>query len=127
MDRDKRWDRVKLAWDAIVHGIGAKKEILASEAVAQVYETQAKTDEFMPAMVFAEPDTQRVRDGDVVLFFNFRADRSRELSEAFLKEDFTGFDRGAVPKVHYVTLTVYDETYPCEAIFSPQKLDMTLG
>jgi 2,3-bisphosphoglycerate-independent phosphoglycerate mutase len=127
MDRDKRWDRVKLAWDAIVHGIGAKKEILASEAVAQVYETQAKTDEFMPAMVFAEPDKQRVRDGDVVLFFNFRADRSRELSEAFLKEDFTGFDRGAVPKVHYVTLTVYDETYPCEAIFSPQTLDMTLG
>jgi 2,3-bisphosphoglycerate-independent phosphoglycerate mutase len=127
MDRDKRWDRVKLAWDAIVHGIGAKKEILASEAVAEVYETQAKTDEFMPAMVFAEAGTQRIRDGDVVLFFNFRADRARELSEAFLHEDFSGFDRGKVPKVHFVTLTVYDEKYPCEAIFLPQSLDMTLG
>jgi 2,3-bisphosphoglycerate-independent phosphoglycerate mutase len=127
MDRDKRWDRVKLAWDAIVHGIGAKKEILASEAVAEVYETMSKTDEFMPAMVFNEADTQRIRDGDVVLFFNFRADRARELSEAFLKPDFSGFDRGAVPKVHYVTLTVYDEKYDCDAIFSPQTLEMTLG
>ncbi len=127
MDRDKRWDRVKLAWDAIVHGIGEKREVLASEAIAEVYESQSKTDEFMPAMIFAEPDTQRVRDGDVVLFFNFRADRARELSEAFLQEKFEGFDRGAVPKVHYVTLTVYDEKYPCEAIFSPQTLEMTLG
>ncbi len=127
MDRDKRWDRVKLAWDAIVHGIGAKREILASEAVAEVYETASKTDEFMPAMVFNEADTQRVRDGDVVLFFNFRADRARELSQAFLRRDFDGFDRGQVPDVHYVTLTVYDETFPCEAIFTPQTLDMTLG
>jgi len=127
MDRDKRWDRVKLAWDAIVHGIGAKKEVLASEAVAEVYDFQNKTDEFMPAMIFTEADTQRVRDGDVVLFFNFRADRARELSEAFLQKDFDGFERGSVPNIHYVTLTVYDEKYPCEAIFAPQSLDMTLG
>lgn len=127
MDRDKRWDRVKLAWDAIVHGIGAEKDILASEAIAEVYETQSKTDEFMPAMVFTEPNTQRIRDGDVVLWFNFRADRARELSEAFLQQDFDGFDRGIVPKVHLVTLTVYDEKYPCDAIFAPLTLDMTLG
>ncbi|MFD2257934.1 2,3-bisphosphoglycerate-independent phosphoglycerate mutase [Luteolibacter algae] len=127
MDRDKRWDRVKLAWDAIVHGIGAKKDILASEAVAEIYESQSKTDEFMPAMVFTEAETQRVRDGDAVLFFNFRADRARELSEAFLMKDFDGFDRGQVPDVHYVTLTVYDEKYPCDAIFTPQSLKMTLG
>ncbi len=127
MDRDKRWDRVKLAWDAIVHGIGAQKEILASEAIAETYETQSKTDEFMPAMVFTEADTQRIRDGDVVLWFNFRADRARELSEAFLQKEFDGFDRGHVPDVHFVTLTVYDEKYPCDAIFTPQSLKMTLG
>lgn len=127
MDRDKRWDRVKLAWDAIVHGIGTKKEILASEAVAEVYASENKTDEFMPAMVFTEADTQHVRDGDVVLWFNFRADRARELSEAFLREDFDGFDRGTVPNVDFFTLTVYDETFPCEAIFKPQTLEMTLG
>ncbi|MES2997698.1 MAG: 2,3-bisphosphoglycerate-independent phosphoglycerate mutase [Verrucomicrobiota bacterium] len=126
MDRDKRWDRVKLAWDAIVHGIGERREILASEAVADYYRSD-KTDEFMPPMVFLEPEMQRVRDGDVVLFFNFRADRARELSNAFLKNDFAGFERGVVPDVRFVTLTEYDETYGCPAIFPPQKLTRTLG
>ncbi|MCP5543053.1 MAG: 2,3-bisphosphoglycerate-independent phosphoglycerate mutase [Akkermansiaceae bacterium] len=126
MDRDKRWDRVKLAWDAIVLGKGEKREILASEAVGDFYR-QDKTDEFMPAMVFGDWETQRVRDGDVVLFFNFRADRARELSEAFLKPDFDGFDRTSVPKVEYVTLTEYDETYGCPVLFGPEKLEMTLG
>ncbi|HSP44186.1 MAG TPA: 2,3-bisphosphoglycerate-independent phosphoglycerate mutase, partial [Luteolibacter sp.] len=93
MDRDKRWDRVKLAWDAIVLGKGEKREVLASEAVADCYRSLQKTDEFMPAMVFCEADTQRVRDDDVIIFFNFRADRARELSDAFLKADFSGFDR----------------------------------
>lgn len=78
-------------------------------------------------MIFSEANTQRIRDGDVVLCFNFRADRARELCQAFLRSEFDGFDRGAVPKVQFVTLTVYDETFPCEAIFAPQTLDMTLG
>jgi 2,3-bisphosphoglycerate-independent phosphoglycerate mutase len=126
MDRDKRWDRVKLAWDAIVLGKAEKRDILASEAVADFYRLD-KTDEFMPAMVFCEPDTQRVRDDDVIIFFNFRADRARELSDAFLKADFNGFDRTFTPCVHYVTLTEYDETYGCPAIFAPEKLAMVLG
>jgi 2,3-bisphosphoglycerate-independent phosphoglycerate mutase len=126
MDRDKRWDRVKLAWDAIVLGKGEKREVLASEAVADFYRLD-KTDEFMPAMVFTEADTQRVRDGDVVLFFNFRADRAREISDAFLKPDFDGFDRTVTPKVHYVTLTEYDETYDCPAVFAPENLEQVLG
>jgi 2,3-bisphosphoglycerate-independent phosphoglycerate mutase len=126
MDRDKRWVRVKLAWDAIVHGKGEPRDILASEAVADYYRLD-KTDEFMPAMVFTEVGKQRVRDGDVVLFFNFRADRARELSEAFLYQDFDGFDRGVVPKVEYVTLTEYDEKYGCPAIFAPDKLVEVLG
>lgn len=126
MDRDKRWDRVKLAWDAIVLGKGEKREILASEAVADYYRMD-KTDEFMPPMIFTEADTQRVRDGDVVLFFNFRSDRARELSEAFLYPDFVGFDREVTPKVHFVTLTQYDEKYGCPEIFSAQTLDMVLG
>jgi 2,3-bisphosphoglycerate-independent phosphoglycerate mutase len=126
MDRDKRWDRVKLAWDAIVLGKGEQRDVLASEAVADYYRLD-KTDEFMPPMIFAEADTQRVRDGDVVLFFNFRSDRARELSEAFLYPDFDGFDREVTPKVHFVTLTQYDEKYGCPAIFAAQTLDMVLG
>jgi 2,3-bisphosphoglycerate-independent phosphoglycerate mutase len=126
MDRDKRWDRVKFAWDAIVLGRGEKREVLASEAVADYYRMD-KTDEFMPPMIFTEAETRRVRDGDVILFFNFRADRARELSEAFLYPDFNGFDREFIPKTHYVTLTEYDEKYGCPAIFAPEKLEMVLG
>lgn len=126
MDRDKRWDRVQLAWDAIVLGKGEKREVLASEAVADYYR-QNKTDEFMPAMTFCNSDEQRVRDGDVVLFFNFRADRAREISDAFLKEDFDGFDRTAVPKTHFVTLTEYDAKYDCPAVFAPELLENVLG
>lgn len=126
MDRDKRWDRSKLAWDAIVHGKGEAKEILASEAVAERYADDV-TDEFMKPMVFDAVDEQRVRDGDVVLFFNFRADRARQLSVAFLKEDFDGFDRGDWPKVSYYTMTEYDETYDCPVIFGPEELTNTLG
>lgn len=126
MDRDKRWDRVKLAWDAIVRGIGQPTELLASEAVADHYRLD-KTDEFMPPIIFRDAGIQRVRDGDVVLFFNFRSDRGRELSEAFLLDDFAGFDRVVRPRVAYYTLTEYDRTYPCRAVFAPQTLAMGLG
>jgi 2,3-bisphosphoglycerate-independent phosphoglycerate mutase len=126
MDRDRRWERTKLGWDAIMHGVGESHEILASEAVAQHYAND-KTDEFMPAMVFGDHEIQRVRDGDVVLFFNFRSDRARQLSEAFLTEGFDGFDTGAIPEVHYVTLTEYDETYGCPVVFPPVSLAKVLG
>jgi 2,3-bisphosphoglycerate-independent phosphoglycerate mutase len=126
MDRDQRWDRVKLAWDAIVLGKGEARSVLASEAVADYYRLD-KTDEFMPPMTFTAAGTQRVRDGDVVLFFNFRSDRARELSEAFLYPGFEGFYREVMPKVHFVTLTQYDEKYGCPAIFTAQTLDMVLG
>jgi len=126
MDRDKRWDRTKIGWDAIVHGIGEKKEGPASAAVAEKYR-EGVTDEFMPAMIFESRQEDLIRDGDVVLFFNFRADRARQFSQAILKKDFAGFDRGKVPQVHYVTLTEYDETYGCPIVFSTQNLDDVLG
>ncbi|MEM9284086.1 MAG: 2,3-bisphosphoglycerate-independent phosphoglycerate mutase [Verrucomicrobiota bacterium] len=126
MDRDKRWERTQLAWDAIVFGKGETKEVLASEAVAEKYEEDI-TDEFMSPMIFDAIEEQRVRDGDVVLFFNFRADRARQLSIAFLQDDFDGFDRGNRPEVGYYTMTEYDETYDCSIIFGPEELTNTLG
>lgn len=127
MDRDKRWDRVKLAWDAIVHGKGQETELLASEAVAEMY-GQEKTDEFLLPMVFCDANKQRIRSGDVVLFFNFRADRARQLSEVFLSEGaFKLFKAGRRPKVNYVTLTEYDANYDCDVIFAPEELKMVLG
>ncbi|PYL89340.1 MAG: 2,3-bisphosphoglycerate-independent phosphoglycerate mutase [Verrucomicrobia bacterium] len=126
MDRDRRWDRTKKAWDAIVHGQGEQVKTSPAEAVAAKYK-EGKTDEFMPALIFSHAGEQRVSDDDVVLFFNFRADRARQLSQAFLFEKFDGFDRGVWPRVHFVTLTQYDVTYPSPYIFAPENLVHILG
>jgi 2,3-bisphosphoglycerate-independent phosphoglycerate mutase len=126
MDRDRRWDRTKKAWDAIVLGRGQKCDSSPTVALQQQY-AAGKTDEFMPPLVFAYPNEQRVRDGDAVLFFNFRADRARQLSQAFLFPDFDGFDREVWPQVRYLTLTQYDATYPSPFIFAPENLVHILG
>ena len=85
------------------------------------------TDEFMPPLIFSHPNEQRIRDGDTVFFFNFRADRARQLSQAFLLKDFDGFDREVWPQINYVTLTQYDVTYPSPFIFAPEELRQILG
>jgi len=121
MDRDRRWDRTKLAWEAIVLGRGEVCADTPSAALRRHY-TKGKTDEFMPALIFAQPNEQRIHDGDTIIFFNFRADRARQLSQAFLFQDFDGFEREVWPQVHYVTLTEYDATYQCPIVFGPQSL-----
>ncbi|MBV8173033.1 MAG: 2,3-bisphosphoglycerate-independent phosphoglycerate mutase [Verrucomicrobia bacterium] len=126
MDRDKRWDRNKLAWDAIVLGRGETVNMSPAEAVRQRYQ-QGETDEFLKPLVFSQANKQRIRDGDVVFFFNFRADRGRQLSQALLFKDFNGYDREVHPKVHFVTMTVYDKTFDCPVAFQPQTLDDILG
>jgi 2,3-bisphosphoglycerate-independent phosphoglycerate mutase len=126
MDRDSRWERNKLAWDAIVLGRGEKVSTSAAEAVAARY-AAGETDEFLKPIILAAADEQRIRDGDVILFFNFRADRARQLSLAFLRDDFSGFEREVRPKVHYVTLTEYDKTYGVPVVFKAQSLANILG
>src|SRR2546430_16637430 len=81
----------------------------------------------MPPLVFDFANEQRIRDGDTVLFFNFRADRARQLSQAFLLKDFDGFDREVWPQVHFVSLTRYDARNPSPFIFAPEELKHTLG
>ena len=126
MDRDRRWDRTKKAWDAIVLGRGELRDSSPSEALERQYKA-GKTDEFMPPLIFANANDQRVRDSDVVIFFNFRADRARQLSQAFLQKDFDGFDRESWPQVHFVSLTQYDVRYSSPFIFAPQDLVNILG
>jgi 2,3-bisphosphoglycerate-independent phosphoglycerate mutase len=127
MDRDKRWERNKLAWDAIVLGRGPKSDMAPAAAVSEAYVHEHRGDEFLQPIIFSHANEQRIRDGDVILFFNFRADRARQLSLAFLRPDFAGFDREVTPKVHYVTLTEYDQTYGCPVVFPPQSLSRILG
>lgn len=130
MDRDKRWERNKLAWDAIVLGRGEVRSDAPSAAVQSAYPQEPRGDEFMPPMIFSHANEQRIRDGDVILWFNFRADRARQLSEAFLKADFAGFDREVTPKTGYYTLTEYDATYTdlgARVIFGTESLSNNLG
>lgn len=127
MDRDHRWDRTQAAWDAIVLGKGIPCENqLPSEVVQNLY-AQDKTDEFLPALIFQNPSTQRIHDGDVVLFWNYRSDRARQLTEAFIEKDFKGFPRPVFSQVHYLTMTQYDETFTAPCIFGPQDLSNILG
>lgn len=126
MDRDRRWDRTKKAWDAVVLGRGEVCKDSPSQALDRQYKA-GKTDEFMPPLIFAHPNEQRVRDGDVVLFFNFRADRARQLSQAFLFKDFDGFDREVWPQVKFTSLTQYDIRYRSPFTFGPEELKSILG
>src|SRR5207248_1163206 len=100
--------------------------VAPADAVRAQYEA-GKTDEFLPPLIFSQANEQRVRDGDTVFFFNFRADRARQLSQAFLLKDFDGFERGVWPQVNYVTLTQYDVTYPSPFIFAPEELRQILS
>lgn len=131
MDRDTRWDRNKLAWDAIVLGRGATPVGSPSAAVQAAYAAESRGDEFMPPMIFVAPEQERVRDGDVVLWFNFRADRARQLTEAFMAPGFEGFDREVRPALGgYFTLTEYKESYAglgVKVIFGPAGMEKILG
>ena len=122
MDRDKRWDRVKIGWDAIVLGRGEQCTGSPADYARKCYE-EGTTDEFLKPAIFCEGDEPRIHDGDVVFFTNFRADRARELSRAFLYEDFNGFEREVQPKVHYITMSEYEACYPSPIVFEQEKLD----
>lgn len=107
MDRDRRWERLQLAYDALVHGKG----LHAASGLAAVQESYSReeTDEFiLPTIVCEEPES-RLHDNDAVIFFNYRPDRARELSEALTRQEFAYFDRGGPPPdVDFVCFTEYD-------------------
>lgn len=121
MDRDRRWERTKLAYDAMVNGLGPIADS-AAEVIAAAY-AAGITDEFIIPTVIGEDETGRIKPGDSVIFFNFRADRGRQLSEALVGEDFTGWERGPrLPGLHLVTLARYEESLPAAVAFPPMDV-----
>jgi 2,3-bisphosphoglycerate-independent phosphoglycerate mutase len=118
MDRDKRWERTKLAYDAMVKGIGAPAPDPVT-AIKQAYEA-GETDEFVKPRVIA--GTPRIRDGDGVFCFNFRADRMRQMVRALAIQGFDGFDVRDRPKIRLATMTQYDATFPFPVAFGPMVL-----
>ncbi|WP_020393592.1 2,3-bisphosphoglycerate-independent phosphoglycerate mutase [Thiolinea disciformis] len=117
MDRDKRWERTKMAWDAYVHKIG-KPAANAMAAVADAY-AHDEGDEFISPRIM--PNAERMLADDQVLFFNFRNDRPRQMSEALALADFNGFDRGDYCLVNLTTMTLYDKKYGVPVMFEPER------
>jgi 2,3-bisphosphoglycerate-independent phosphoglycerate mutase len=123
MDRDRRWERTKIAYDAMVHGMGEPAPDPVS-AIRRAYEA-GETDEFVKPRVVT--GTPRIRSGDGVFCFNFRADRMRQIVRALAVENFAEFDTGPRPTVTLVTMTQYDETFPFPAAFPPMVLSRIVG
>lgn len=123
MDRDKRWDRTHLAYDAIVAGTGPRAES-AALVVEQSY-AAGVTDEFIvPTMITSDSDPAAMQPGDVFLFANFRSDRGRQLTQALAVDEFAGFDRSVslVGHMRVITLTRYWDDLPVAILFEPHDV-----
>ena len=124
MDRDNRWERVQLGYDLLTRAAGEVVEDAAA-AVEKRY-AAGETDEFIKPIVVAPAVS--ISDGDSVIFFNFRADRAREITRALTFDAFDGFVRAARPKLAaYVCMTQYDASFPLAVAYPPQSLKMILG
>ena len=124
MDRDQRWERVRLAWDAIVEAQGEASDALSALQAAYA---RGENDEFVKPTALA--GAQPMRDGDAIVFVNFRADRARQISAAFVAPGFDGFGEGVRRPAlsRYVCLTEYDASLPAPLAFAPDNLANTLG
>ena len=134
MDRDNRWPRVEKAYRALVNGEGPKFKS-AQAAISYYYEHPTEPtmtgDEFvLPSVIADDGSTPRavVKDGDSVLFYNYRGDRPREITKAFVLDDFTGFPRGKKLDLYYVTMTAYETGLPVHVAYpKPPKMVNILG
>jgi 2,3-bisphosphoglycerate-independent phosphoglycerate mutase len=129
MDRDKRWERVEKAWRVMVDGVGEYTAKSGLEAIAAAY-ARGETDEFVKATVIVDDAGKPIapiQDNDAVLSFNHRSDRPRELCDAFLKKEFTGFARVRTPKVALCTMTDYRAEFGVPIAFASEALPGTLG
>ncbi len=128
MDRDKRWERVKIAYDLLVYGKGEASQN-ATQAIQKSYATDV-TDEFIMPIAMTDATNKPlavIEENDVVVFFNFRTDRGRELTEALSQQDFPEQDMHKIP-LYYVTLTNYDETYQnVKVVYNKDNITETLG
>ncbi len=128
MDRDQRWERVKIAYDALVNGIGEHSRN-AEKSIQESYNEDI-TDEFIKPVIMVDKNDQpiaQIKDGDVVIFFNFRTDRGRQLTDALTQRDFHEHNMHKI-NLYYVTMTNYDESFKgIHVVFNKDNLVDTLG
>ncbi len=128
MDRDKRWERTQLAYDAMTRGVGLTARDPCT-AIEKAY-ARGEDDEFVKPTVIVDEQGMPVgtiKDGDALIFFNFRPDRARQLTYAFVNKDFNGFERRIHPDVSFVCMTEYDETLDVPIAYPPESFENTLG
>src|SRR5262245_3742426 len=126
MDRDKRWDRVEKAYACLTEGKGNRADS-PLEAIRESYQKNV-TDEFvLPTVINDVVPAGLIRDGDGVIFFNFRADRARELTRAFTEAEFKEFPRKRLNLATYTTMTQYDETFKLPVAYNPREIRKILG
>lgn len=130
MDRDKRWERVKVAYDAMVKGVGAAVSGSMTEAIADSYK-QDLTDEFMHPIVQTDSNGKAVgviQEGDVVIFFNYRNDRAKELTTVLSQKDMSAEGMSVIPNLYYCTMTPYDASFThVHILFDKDNVYNTLG
>ncbi|MCS7062605.1 MAG: 2,3-bisphosphoglycerate-independent phosphoglycerate mutase [Methylacidiphilales bacterium] len=126
MDRDKRWERIQSAYELIFSGKGTHT-CTDPVTTLQNYYAAGKTDEFIPATRILPGESPLIKDGDGIFFINFRADRTRQLCEAILKDDFNGFPRTYRPRVELLTMTEYDPLYKLPCLYPPQSMKNIFG
>lgn len=125
MDRDKRWERVQMVYDLLTTGKSDYSSPSAESAVLEFY-ANGTFDEFIPPTKIHE--SPKINNEDAILFFNFRADRARELTEAFISSDFSGFKRETILKsINFLTMTQYSADLHAAVIFPPTQLENTVG
>ena len=128
MDRDTNWERTEEAYDLMTLGNGIKAKS-SDEAINGAY-NRNETDEFVKSTIIVKEDgapVATVKDGDGIIFCNFRPDRARQLTRAFMEEPFTGFTRKAHPKVNFVCMAQYDEKFGLPIAFPPETIVNTFG
>ncbi len=124
MDRDQRWERVEKAWQALANGRGAYSSTTAESALQSAYE-RGEDDEFVSPTVI--DDYTGVSTNDAIIFINFRSDRAREISQAFVQTDFSGFQRSQPQLSAFVCMTRYLQGLPAAVAFPPERLEGLLG
>lgn len=128
MDRDNRWERVQLAYDALVNGNGS----ISSDAISSIQQSYDEniTDEFIKPIIMVDENKQpkaTIKEDDVVIFFNFRTDRGRQLTEALSQQNFPEFNMKKLP-LYFVTMTNYDDTFNnIHVIYDGKNIENTLG
>ncbi len=128
MDRDNRWDRVKKSYDAMVYRIGESYDC-PEELVSKSYDAGLDDEFVIPGLVKVKSDSDAcIKTDDSVIFFNFRPDRARQITKAFIFDDFADFDRGTKPpRVFFVCMTQYNKDFNAPVAYPPDKLKNTLG